>query len=60
MEVNGEEQNIEEDTDATEVDVGLRLDLNYEPGIDRRSEFVTLHLPKIIMHYRKSLLQKTG
>jgi len=38
-EINDEEQNIEEDIAVTEVDVGLRWDLNYEPAMDRRSEF---------------------
>ena len=49
MEVNDEEQNINENIAVAEVDIGLGWDLNYEPPMNRRSEFVTLHLPKRIM-----------
>ena len=51
MEVNDEEQNSDQDIAiaVTEVDGGMRWDLNYEPPMDRRSEFVILHIPKRIM-----------
>ena len=43
---NDEEQNIEEDVDVTGVECRFKVhDLNYEPAMNRRSEFVTLHLP---------------
>src|SRR6218665_2901549 len=45
MGVNDEEQNIEEDITVTEVDVSLRWDFNYESAMNRRSEFLVLHLP---------------
>mgnify|MGYP003507071822 FL=1 len=49
MEVNDEEQNINENIAVAEVDIGLGWDLNYEPPMNRQSEFVTLHLPKRVM-----------
>ena len=47
--VNDEEQNIEENIAVAEVDAGLGWGLNYELPMNRRSEFVTPHLPKRIM-----------
>ena len=45
IEVNDEKQNIEENIAVTEVDVSLGWEMNYEPPMNRRSEFITLHLP---------------
>ena len=49
MEFNDEEQNTEQDIAVTEVDIGLRWDLNYEPPNDRLPEFIILHLPKRVL-----------
>ena len=47
MEVNDEKQVIEEDIEATNVDLDIKCDLNNEPLLDRRFIIINLcNLPE--------------